>query len=99
METTDIETLFLRFEQLNEIGAALSRERDLHRLLEKILLAAKAITHADGGTLYLLAADGQPLPPTRVRPSMCQTPMPPRVLIFLAPAPLTSARATARSRF
>ena len=59
METTD--ALFRRFEQLNEIGAALSSERDLHRLLEKILLAAKAITHADGGTLYLLSADGRHL--------------------------------------
>ncbi|GAB3429486.1 HD family phosphohydrolase [Giesbergeria sinuosa] len=59
METTD--TLFRRFEQLNEIGAALSSERDLNRLLEKILLAAKAITHADGGTLYLLTQDGQHL--------------------------------------
>ncbi|MBX9936708.1 MAG: phosphohydrolase, partial [Burkholderiaceae bacterium] len=59
METTD--TLFRRFEQLNEIGAALSSERDLHCLLEKILLAAKAITHADGGTLYLLSQDGRHL--------------------------------------
>ena len=45
--------LFQRFEQLNAIGAALSNERNIDRLLERILLAAKAITHADGGTLYL----------------------------------------------
>src|SRR5574343_1296138 len=49
--------LFQRFEQLNEIGTALSSERDINRLLEKILLAAKRITHADGGTLYLVAED------------------------------------------
>ena len=43
---------FDRVEQLHEIGASLSRERNIDRLLENILLAAKAITNADGGTLY-----------------------------------------------
>jgi len=41
-----------RLEQLNAIGASLSAERDINRLLESILMAAKTITHADGGTLY-----------------------------------------------
>lgn len=59
MET--IQDLFRRLEQLNDIGASLSNERDINLLLEKILLAAKAITRADGGTLYLLAEDGQSL--------------------------------------
>ena len=49
--------LFRRLEQLNEIGASLSAERDINRLLESILLAAKAITRADGGTLYLLTEE------------------------------------------
>jgi HD-GYP domain-containing protein (c-di-GMP phosphodiesterase class II) len=53
-----IDDLFRRFEQLNEIGAALSHERDIDKLLENILLAAKAITHADGGTLYRVTEDG-----------------------------------------
>ncbi|MEW6165282.1 MAG: HD domain-containing phosphohydrolase [Pseudomonadota bacterium] len=53
--------LFRRLEQLNEIGAALSSERDIDRLLEKILLAAKTITHADGGTLYRVTEDGTAL--------------------------------------
>src|SRR6185295_14146286 len=44
--------LFLRLEQLNDIGVALSRETDIDRLLETILVAAKNITNADGGTLY-----------------------------------------------
>jgi HD-GYP domain-containing protein (c-di-GMP phosphodiesterase class II) len=48
------EDLFGRLDQLNEIGAALSQERDIDHLLEKILIAAKAITRADGGTLYVL---------------------------------------------
>ena len=50
--------LFRRLEQLNEIGAALSLERNLNALLEKILLAVKAITRADGGTLYLVEGEG-----------------------------------------
>ena len=49
-----VEDLFRRLEQLNEVGAALSLEKDISRLLENILLAAKAITRADGGTLYLV---------------------------------------------
>jgi len=50
--------LFRRLDQLNEIGAALSLEKNLNALLEKILLAVKAITRADGGTLYLVEGDG-----------------------------------------
>jgi HD-GYP domain-containing protein (c-di-GMP phosphodiesterase class II) len=53
--------LLARLEQLNEIGAALSRERDITRLLENILLAAKTITNADGGTLYRTSEDGSTL--------------------------------------
>jgi len=39
--------------KLVEIGIALSAERNHHRLLENILLEAKALCNADGGTLYL----------------------------------------------
>lgn len=46
-------TLLERFEKLVEIGIALSTETDTTRLLEMILLRAKTITNADGGTLYL----------------------------------------------
>jgi HD-GYP domain-containing protein (c-di-GMP phosphodiesterase class II) len=53
-----VEDLFRRLEQLNEIGAALSLEKDLNRLLEKILIASKTITRADGGTLYLVQEQG-----------------------------------------
>lgn len=59
MDTAD--RLFRRLEQLNEIGAALSKERNIERLLENILVAAKAITHADGGTLYRVTEDGRAL--------------------------------------
>ena len=59
MESAD--NLLNRLEQLNDIGTSLSRERDITRLLEGILLAAKAITNADGGTLYRMLEDGQTL--------------------------------------
>ncbi|MCW5548381.1 MAG: GAF domain-containing protein [Opitutaceae bacterium] len=50
--TDDPEDLFRRLAELNQIGIALSQEKNLDRLLESILLAAKQITRADGGTLY-----------------------------------------------
>ncbi len=59
MDTTN--SLLNRLEQLNDIGAALSQERDIDRLLELILVAAKGITHADGGTLYRVTEDGTSL--------------------------------------
>ncbi|HEX5128154.1 MAG TPA: HD domain-containing phosphohydrolase [Usitatibacter sp.] len=40
------------------MGIALSQERDINKLLETILIAAKNLTHADGGTLYRLV-DGK----------------------------------------
>ena len=52
-----VDELLRRLEQLNAIGASLSKERDITRLLESILLAAKAITNADGGTLYRMLDD------------------------------------------
>lgn len=61
-DASDLQSsIFQRLEQLNAIGAALSSERDINRLLEKILVAAKDITHADGGTLYLVTEDGNAL--------------------------------------
>jgi HD-GYP domain-containing protein (c-di-GMP phosphodiesterase class II) len=49
--------LLQRLDELNVIGIALSSEHDIDRLLENILVAAKRITHADAGTLYLLDAE------------------------------------------
>ena len=57
----EVAELLRRLEQLNAIGADLSRERDITRLLERILLAAKTITRADGGTLYRVTPDGRSL--------------------------------------
>jgi len=47
------DNLLDRLKDLNEIGIALSQQRDLNSLLETILVAAMRITHADAGTLYL----------------------------------------------
>ena len=43
--------------RLIEIGIALSAERENNRLMERILLEAKDLCNADGGTLYLVAED------------------------------------------
>lgn len=49
--------LFRRLEELNAIGISLSKVKDTSRLLEAILVAAKKITNADGGTLYRVDAE------------------------------------------
>src|SRR5918998_3001294 len=49
---SDSGDLLERLDQLVEIGVSLSSERDIDKLLESILVAAKSITNADGGTLY-----------------------------------------------
>ncbi len=51
--------LLKRLERLNAIGVALSAERNNQRLLEMILLGAKEITNADGGTLYTVTDDAR----------------------------------------
>ncbi len=47
-----------RIERLNAIGAALSAESTPEALLELILLGAKELTRADGGTVYRVEPDG-----------------------------------------
>lgn len=49
--------LLERIDKLTEIGLALSAEKDTLRLLEMILLGAKELTNADGGTLYSVQED------------------------------------------
>lgn len=51
--------LLHQLERLNAIGVALSAEPDNSRLLETILLGAKELTNADGGTLYTVTDDGR----------------------------------------
>ena len=46
-------------EELTDIGIALSAQKDHSRLLEMILLKAKDLTNADGGTLYSRTDDNR----------------------------------------
>lgn len=54
IDLASAEAKSLRFEALHRIGVALSKEKDRDRLVEHILLEAKQMCHADGGTLYLV---------------------------------------------
>ena len=53
----DADDLLERLDQLNRIGVALSQERDITKLIELIVVAAKKITNADGGTLYRMTEE------------------------------------------
>lgn len=53
------ENVYRKIHLLNEVGIALSAEKNFSNLLEQILIGAKKITNADGGTLYLLNADNK----------------------------------------
>ncbi|MCZ6723491.1 MAG: GAF domain-containing protein [Gammaproteobacteria bacterium] len=46
--------LLERIDRLNKIGIALSVESDTQKLLELIMMGAKSLTHADGGSLYFV---------------------------------------------
>ncbi len=48
-----------QLERLHGIGIALSAEHDFQRLQEIILLGAKELTNADGGTLYTVTDDAK----------------------------------------
>lgn len=43
--------------RLVDLGIAMSAERDSNRLMEMVLLGAKELTNADGGTLYIRGDD------------------------------------------
>src|SRR5208282_1496826 len=53
----ELETAEREREQLNEIGIALSSQRDVRELLNLILAKAREITRADAGSLYLIEED------------------------------------------
>ncbi|MFU8788069.1 MAG: HD domain-containing phosphohydrolase [Methylobacter sp.] len=55
--SADVQKIIRQVEKLTEIGIALSAEKDTTRLLEKILVGAKSITNADGGTIYRVYGD------------------------------------------
>ncbi|HTM46758.1 MAG TPA: HD domain-containing phosphohydrolase [Polyangiaceae bacterium] len=57
MAELSLEEKVRRLELLHKIGVALSAEQNKDRLVEMILLEAKALCNADGGTLYLRTDD------------------------------------------
>ena len=57
MKVLTSDDLLQRLEELNRVGVSLSKEKDINRLLENILMAAKNIVNADGGTLYQMVDD------------------------------------------
>ncbi|MEZ6186555.1 MAG: HD domain-containing phosphohydrolase [Planctomycetota bacterium] len=61
LEALSAENTSLReqLEIVTEIGAQLSAERDLDRLLERILTGARRLTRADAGSLYLVDGTAQ----------------------------------------
>lgn len=54
-----IDHLEKQVKNLAEIGLSLSKEKDMNVLLENILLEAKRIANADGGTLYMKTDDNR----------------------------------------
>ena len=49
-----MDDLLQKIDRLNEIGIALSAESNTQKLLEIIMMGAKQLTNADGGSLYFL---------------------------------------------
>ena len=54
-----IDELEGQIKNLSEIGVALSKEKDRGKILETILLEAKRISSADGGTIYMKTDDNR----------------------------------------
>ena len=52
--TSFITDLEQQIRNLSNIGLALSKEKDMNKLLEMILIEAKRIANSDGGTLYMM---------------------------------------------
>ena len=52
-----ITALEQQIRNLSNIGLALSKEKDMNKLLEMILIEAKRIANSDGGTLYMMTED------------------------------------------
>src|SRR5688572_6713415 len=59
MEVRDLEIKLQRLERLHRVGLALGSEKNRDRLVERILIEAKELCRADGGTLYLRTDDDE----------------------------------------
>jgi HD-GYP domain-containing protein (c-di-GMP phosphodiesterase class II) len=56
-KTQDLEISQLKLNRLVELGISFSAERNSEKLMEMVLLGAKELTNADGGSLYKLEDD------------------------------------------
>jgi len=63
-----ISGLEYQIERFKDIGLALSKEKDMPKILEMIIDEARRITNADGGTLYMMIDEG-----TRLKFEIMQT--------------------------
>ena len=57
MSNASSASLLEQIEKLNAIGVGLSAEKNAERLMEMILVGAKGLTGADGGTIYSITDD------------------------------------------
>jgi len=57
--TTALEVAEKKLNRLVGLGIAMSAERNSEKLMEMVLLGAKELTNADGGSLYILGDDDQ----------------------------------------
>lgn len=58
-QQSQIKNLETDIRKLTEISIALSKEKDRNKLLEMILIEAKTLSNADGGTLYMKENDNE----------------------------------------
>ena len=58
-------------QKLIDIGIALSKEKNINKLLEKILIEARKISNSDGGTLYLMSDDDTRLSYNKSKFTLC----------------------------
>jgi HD-GYP domain-containing protein (c-di-GMP phosphodiesterase class II) len=56
-----MDKMLARIARLNEIGIALSAEKNIDAVCDKILKGAMELTRADGGSLYSMSEDGRAL--------------------------------------
>jgi len=93
----EVAELARQLEELNRIGAALSSERDITRLLSLILTSARAITGSDAGSLYLTEPAERASAPDWPAARVADDRGPERILRFViaqndsAPVPLETA--------
>ena len=56
-----MDKMLARIARLNEIGIALSAEKNIDAVCDNILMGAMELTRADGGSLYSMSEDGRAL--------------------------------------